>query len=49
LITGYFPYENPKYAFVVIMEKGARNNPYGAVFAAQETLTWMRDFTEYTK
>lgn len=49
LITGYFPYTNPKYAFVVVMEKGDRHNPYGAVFAAKETIEWMRDNTEYTK
>jgi penicillin-binding protein 2 len=49
LITGYFPYENPKYAFVVVMEKGDRHNPYGAVFAMKETLEWMRDNTNYTK
>ena len=48
-ISGYFPYENPKYAFVVIMEKGDRHNPFGAVFAARETLEWMRDNTKYTK
>lgn len=48
-ISGYFPYENPKYAFVVIMEKGGRHNPYGAVFAARETIEWMRDNTSYTK
>ncbi len=48
-ITGYFPYENPRYAFVVIMEKGDRHNPYGAVFVMRETLEWMRDNTEYTK
>lgn len=49
LISGYFPYENPKYAFVVVMEKGDRHNPYGAVFAMRDTLTWMRDNTKYTK
>jgi penicillin-binding protein 2 len=48
-ISGYFPYENPTYAFVVIMEKGDRHNPFGAVFAARETIEWMRDATEYTK
>ncbi len=48
-ISGYFPYDNPKYAFVVIMEKGDRHNPYGAVFAAKETIEWMRDNTDYTK
>lgn len=48
-ITGYFPYENPKYAFVVVMEKGSRNNLKGAVFAARQTIEWMRDNTDYTK
>lgn len=47
--SGYFPYENPKYAFVVIMEKGDRNNLSGAVVAMKETLEWMRDNTDYTK
>jgi penicillin-binding protein 2 len=49
LITGFFPYNNPIYAFVVVMEKGARTNPYGAVYAARDTIEWMRDNTEYTK
>ena len=48
-ISGYFPYENPRYAFAVIMEKGDRHNPYGAVFVMKETLEWMRDNTDYTK
>ncbi len=48
-ITGYFPYQNPKYAFVVVMEKGSRDNLKGAVFAARKTIEWMRDNTEYTK
>jgi penicillin-binding protein 2 len=49
LISGYFPYKDPKYAFVVIMEKGDRHNPFGAVFAAKETIEYMRDYTTYTK
>jgi penicillin-binding protein 2 len=49
LISGYFPYDNPKYAFVVVMEKGDRHNPFGAVFAMKDTLEWMRDNTNYTK
>jgi penicillin-binding protein 2 len=48
-ISGYFPYEHPKYAFVVIMEKGDRHNLFGAVGAMKETLEWMRDNTTYTK
>lgn len=48
-ITGYFPYEDPKYAFVVIMERGDVHILRGSVFAARETIEWMRDNTEYTK
>ncbi len=48
-ISGYFPYENPKYAFVVIMERGSVLNLHGAIFAAKETIEWMRDNTDYTK
>jgi penicillin-binding protein 2 len=48
-ISGYFPYENPRYAFVIIMEKGDVHILQGAVFAARETIEWMRDNTEYTK
>jgi len=48
-ISGYFPYKDPEYAFVVIMEKGDRHNSFGAVYAAKETIEWMRDNTEYTK
>ncbi|MBP6888307.1 MAG: hypothetical protein KBC21_01270 [Candidatus Pacebacteria bacterium] len=48
-ISGYFPASNPKYAFVVVMEKGSRHNLKGAAFAARGTIEWMRDNTEYTK
>lgn len=48
-ISGYFPYENPKYTFVVIMERGSVDNTHGAIFAARETIEWMRDNTDYTK
>lgn len=48
-ISGYFPYENPKYAFVIIMEKGSRTNMSGAVVVMNEMLAWMRDNTDYFK
>ena len=48
-ITGFFPYDDPKYVFVVIMEKGSVHNLHGAVFAARETIEWMRDNTDYMK
>lgn len=48
-ISGFFPYDNPKYAFVVIMEKGSRSNSHGAVFAMKDLLEWMVGNTNYTK
>ena len=40
-VTGFFPYDNPKYAFVVMMEHGPRANVYGATFVMRELLDWM--------
>lgn len=49
-ITGFFPYENPKYAFAVVMEKGHRDNLTGSVFVMRNLLDWMRDNrSEYFK
>ncbi len=48
-ITGFFPYDHPRYVFVVMMEKGSIHNTHGAIFAAREVIEWMRDNTEYTK
>jgi len=40
-VTGFFPYEDPKYAFVVVMEKGPRENFIGGVFVMRQLLEWM--------
>jgi penicillin-binding protein 2 len=40
-VTGFFPYENPKYAFVVMMERGSVNNTVGGVFVMRTLLEWM--------
>ncbi len=40
-VTGFFPYENPRYAFVVMMEHGPRTNIYGATSVMREMLDWM--------
>lgn len=40
-ITGFFPYENPKYAFVIIMEKGPVTNTTGALFVMRQVLDYM--------
>ncbi len=49
-ITGFWPYDNPKYAFAVTMENGSVHNLVGAAAAMLETLNWMDTNTpEYFK
>lgn len=49
-VTGFFPYKNPKYAFVVIMERGSRHNLIGAPYVARQLFDWMSENTsEYFK
>lgn len=49
-ITGFFPYENPHYAFAVIMEKGSRDNLTGSIFVMRGLLDWMsQNKPEYFK
>jgi len=40
-VTGFFPYENPKYAFVIIMEKGPVANTTGALSVMRQVLDYM--------
>ncbi len=40
-IVGFFPYESPRFAFAVIMEKGPSANTVGALFVMRELLEWM--------
>ncbi len=39
-VTGFFPYQNPKYAFVIFLEKGDRANLIGGVAAARGFFDW---------
>lgn len=39
--VGFFPYENPRYAFAVVMEKGPHTNTIGATFVVRQVLDWM--------
>ena len=49
-ISGFFPYENPKYAFVIMMERANVKNPFGATFVMKGTLNYMVTNTpEYIK
>ncbi|MEK9131541.1 MAG: penicillin-binding transpeptidase domain-containing protein [Patescibacteria group bacterium] len=40
-VIGFFPYENPRYAFAVTMEKGSRNNVIGALYVVRQFIEWM--------
>jgi penicillin-binding protein 2 len=48
--TGFFPYENPRYAYLIVMEQGPASNLTGATFVMREVLDWMVANTpEYLK
>ncbi len=40
-VTGFFPYENPRYAFVIIMEKGPATNNVGATYVMRQVMDYM--------
>lgn len=40
-VVGFFPYEKPKYAFVVMMERGPRANLIGGVYIMRRLFEWM--------
>ncbi|MCX6738547.1 MAG: penicillin-binding transpeptidase domain-containing protein [Candidatus Parcubacteria bacterium] len=49
-ITGFFPYEHPKYAFAIVMEHGPVKNLIGASYVMRQTVDWMAIYTpEYFK
>ena len=49
-VIGFFPYENPKYAFTVVMERGPVTNLTGATYVMRQLLDWMTiNTSEYFK
>lgn len=47
-IEGFFPYENPRYAFVVLMERGPHENTVGALYVIRQFFEWLSvDVPEY--
>lgn len=40
-VTGFFPYDNPRYAFAIVMEQGSRSNLIGGVAVARRVFDWM--------
>lgn len=48
--VGFFPYENPRYSFVVLMEKGPKKNDLSSSFVMRQVFDYMRDNApEYLK
>lgn len=43
--VGFFPYKEPKYAFVVLMEKGKVSNLIGATYVVRQLFDWMHENT----
>jgi penicillin-binding protein 2 len=49
-VIGFFPYDNPKYAFAVTMEAGPSTNSEGASIIMRQLLDWMsQNAPEYLK
>jgi len=40
-IVGFFPYESPHYAFVVMLERGPYENTIGGVFVMRQFFEWL--------
>jgi len=41
-IIGFYPYENPKYAFAAVLEKGPAGNTIGAPYAMKQFFDWLK-------
>ncbi|HEY1037543.1 MAG TPA: hypothetical protein VGE62_03075, partial [Candidatus Paceibacterota bacterium] len=39
--VGFFPYEKPKYAFAVLLERGPNDATIGATAAVAQWMSWM--------
>ncbi|MBI2108649.1 MAG: hypothetical protein HYT93_00505 [Parcubacteria group bacterium] len=40
-VIGFFPYEKPRYAFAIVMERGNPKNLIGAPYVMRQMLEWM--------
>lgn len=43
LAIGFFPYDEPKYAFVLLMERAPRSNTLGATTIMGDVVRWIRE------
>ncbi len=44
-VAGYWPYENPQYAFVIMMDRAPRDNQLGATRIMGDIIDWMAEKT----
>ncbi len=44
-VVGFFPYENPKYTFTILMESGPTNSAISASSVMRDLLNWMSENT----
>ncbi len=49
-VVGFWPAENPRYAYTIVMERGPKVNQFGAVLVMQEFFNWASMYApEYLK
>lgn len=49
-IIGFFPYDDPQYAFTVVMAEGPRSNSVGGLYVMRQLLDWMeRNDMQYVR
>ncbi|MBI4155955.1 MAG: hypothetical protein HY507_01850 [Candidatus Zambryskibacteria bacterium] len=49
-VVGFWPYKEPKYAYAIVMERGSKNNQFGAVLVMMEFFDWLHIYApEYLK
>ncbi len=47
-VVGFWPLDDPKYAYAIVMERGSKNNQFGAVLVMQEFFDWLHVYdSEY--
>ena len=40
-VTGFFPADNPRFSFTIMMEEGPRDNQIGGLYVMRQLLEWM--------
>ncbi len=42
-VMGFWPYDKPKYSFILLMERAPRSNSLGASWVMRDVFTWMKE------